>query len=180
MRLVCLLAVASALACNGPAATDDTDTLDTDATRDTDGGQDDTDVAGDTDDGGVPNAKADGVWSLASAGSTCNLNFAGDWDGVSVAENPLAFTLTQQGEGGQSLSCLFDAVTPTQFTCANKSFGGTIPPTCTISVAVTGVSGSVSGAAASMSVTLQVTSPNCAQALDCGPSAHAVSGTIAP
>lgn len=180
MRRFALVALASALACNNA---DDTDDTDVGATADTDGNtsadtdpvaQDDTDAPGD------PNAKANGVWSLATAGSTCNMNFAGDWDGAAAAGNALGFTLTQQSEGGQTLSCLFDATAPTQFTCTDKTFGGTIPPNCTVSIAIASVTGTVTGAAASLSLNVQMTSPNCAQALNCGPSAHSASGSIAP
>lgn len=181
-RLTPLLLLVS-LACHGPTKTDDTDSpTDTDSTpsTDTDGTAQDTDVvAQDTDVVGDPNAKAVGVWSLATAASTCTMSFAGDWTGTASTANTLAFTLTQAIEGGQTLSCLFDAVNPNSFTCGDVSTGGYIPPNCTVGAQITAVSGTVSGTAASLSSTIQVTSPNCGLALNCGPLPHMASGTIA-
>jgi hypothetical protein len=184
LRHLTLLALALTFACNGPTKSDDTDVAtDTDDTvaGDTDGTQGgDTDVAGeDTDLPGDPNAKAVGTWTLSTAASTCTMNFAGDWTGAVKADSTTAFTLTQAIDAGQTLSCLFDAVNPSQFTCANVTTGGVIPPNCNVSAAITSVTGTVSGTAASLSTTIQVTSPNCGQALNCGPLPHSASGSIA-
>lgn len=179
MRTVTLLALAATLACNGPTKTDDTDTDDTQS-GDTDNAGGDTDtVVEDTDLPGDPNAKAVGVWSLSTAGSTCNMSFSGDWNGAVTAASTVGFTLTQTSADGQTLNCLFDAVNPSQFTCANVNTGGIIPPNCNVAAAITSVTGTVSGTAASISTTIQVSSSNCGQALNCGPLPHNASGTIA-
>lgn len=184
MRHFPLLALSLLIACSGGKATDDTDVTtddDTDKTADTDKvTTEDTDVAEDTDEEGPPNSKADGVWTLTTAGATCDMNFAGGWDGVSSEANTLAFSITQQGADGRTLSCVFDAVNTTAFTCTDQVFGGVIPPSCNVSVGITGISGTVSGTAATLRLTAQRTSPNCAQALNCGPSPHNASGSIAP
>lgn len=185
MRHLTLLALALTFACNGPTKSDDTDVAtDTDDTvaGDTDATQGgDTDVtAEDTDLPGDPNAKAVGVWSLSTAGSTCNMSFSGDWNGAVQAGSTTGFTLTQTSSDGQTLSCLFDAVNPGQFTCANVTTGGVIPPNCNVAAYITAVSGTVSGTAATIHTTIQVSSANCGQALNCGPLPHTASGTIAP
>lgn len=173
------------LGCAGTAddADDDTEVDDTEVEDTDDTEVDDTDVGDsdtETDPGdAAPNAKAVGTWDLVAA-TTCTMSFAGEWDGTASSENDLAFTITNRGDATQFLDCVFDAVTPTSFTCSNFSSGGMIPPTCTVSLAITGVTGTVSGDAASLSASIQVTSPNCAEALNCGPLPHTASGTIAP
>jgi hypothetical protein len=184
-----LLALTTLLACGGPDKSDDAanteDSDGTDGSDNTDGsdgtegtnGTEGTDPDTGTEAPAEANAKATGTWSLTSPGPACNYSMGGDWAGAASTANAYNFTLVQ---ADLNLSCAFNAITPSDFTCSEVNYSGVMGGTCLGTLAVTDVHGAVVGDAASISATFQVTSSNCGVALNCGPTTATASGLIAP
>ena len=129
---------------------------------------------------GPPNAQIAGIWDLMSPSSTCNISFSDGFAADPVPGSDYNFTLTLN-DGNPSrpvLTCALSVSTPGAFTCSNFTQAGMIPPTCNISLSLSNIGGTVVGKAVEFQATVQVTSPNCAQALNCGPLPHVATGMI--
>lgn len=172
------------VACGDP---DDTDNVDIDDAMDTeadttsdDGTEFDTDTEADTEPDTEPppaNEAAVGDWEMVTSGTSCNFSFAGPWLGEASDSNEFAFTLTYTEEVGRELSCIMRAVDTTEFTCSDVSQSG-IVSNCNVSMSATNVSGSIVDGYAELRADMSMSSSNCGQALNCGPTPHISSGTI--
>lgn len=129
---------------------------------------------------GPPNSQIAGTWNLMTPGSTCNISFADGFDAVATAGSDYNFTLTLRDGTAirPMLTCALSISSPGTFTCSNFSQAGVIPPNCNVSLAISGINGTVVGNAVEIQATVTTTSPNCGQALNCGPLPHVANGTI--
>lgn len=129
---------------------------------------------------GPPNAQIAGTWDLMTPSSTCNVSFGAGFIAAATAGSDYNFTLTLRDNSPSPpmLTCALSISSPGTFTCSNFSQAGMIPPTCNVALALSGINGTVAGDAVEIQASVQVTSPNCGQALNCGPLPHVANGTI--
>lgn len=125
---------------------------------------------------GAPNDQAAGTWTL-SGSPACNLSFSGTWQGVRTAASGYRFTISKSQQ--ETLDCTIRATDTTKFTCADVTAGGQIGANCTAAYSFSEITGTFAGNAVDLTAKIRVSSPNCGQALNCGPSTHNASGTIA-
>jgi hypothetical protein len=130
---------------------------------------------------GPPNAKVKGTWDLMSAGTTCGITFSDGFTATPTNGSDHNFTLTlNAGQIRPTLTCALGVADPTKFTCSNFAQAGNIPPNCNVSLSLTTLAGAINGTAVEISSTVQVASPNCGSALNCGPLPHVATGVIKP
>lgn len=129
---------------------------------------------------GPPNTRIVGTWDLMTPGSTCNISFADGFTATAVAGSDYNFKLALNDGSAMPpvLGCALGVADPTKFTCSNFSQAGVIPPSCNVSLSISAVAGDVVGTAVEIRATVTVQSPNCGQALNCGPLPHVANGTI--